>query len=194
MRIAEAWCCLLLPALLVACTRQAPSSAAEQTTSPAADAAPAASQPAMPAQTPPPDANEGVEGYRARASGLLPQLVVGADLGAARRDTEALMALGAALVPAFVSKHPHCRDYLDVALQVRTAWPALDLETIERDYHRDGVLPKIENSTVCYHMKDLIVHPATVLVLLAGAQPDLAKARSEIEEVIGHAGFVAPAE
>ncbi len=158
-----------------------------------ADAAPApvaGEAPAVPQAPVAVDASEGVAGYVARASALLEALRPGADVPALRRDAEALMELGAALVPDFVERHPHCREYLDAALRVRTAWPTLDLEAIERDYHHDGILPKVENSGVCYHMKDLVTHPATVLVLLRSEAPDYAKARAEIEEVVQHAGFV----
>jgi hypothetical protein len=37
-------------------------------------------------------------------------------------------------------------------------------EAIESGYHRDGRLPKNDNP-VCHHAKDLMVHPATVVVL-----------------------------
>lgn len=136
------------------------------------------------------DVSEGVDGYVARATALRDALQPGGDVAVLRRDAEALMELGATLVPAFVERHPHCDGYLAAALQVRNAWPTLDLDTIERDYHHDGILPQIENSGVCYHMKDLVTHPATVLVLLKDVQPDYSKARQEIDEVIEHAGFV----
>ncbi|TDK27375.1 hypothetical protein E2F46_04085 [Luteimonas aestuarii] len=137
------------------------------------------------------DASEGVDGYVARATALRDALSPGADVATLRHDAEALMELGATLVPAFVERHPHCEGYLAAALQVRGTWPSLDLATIERDYHHDGVLPQVADSGVCYHMKDLVTHPATVLVLLKDARPDHAKARHEIDEVIEHAGFVA---
>lgn len=136
------------------------------------------------------DAAEGVDGYVARAGALRDALAPGGDIAAQRRDATALMELGAALVPAFVEQHPHCGDYLAAALEVRSAWPSLDLDAIERDYHHDGRLPKIENSGVCYHMKDLVTHPATVLVVLKEPQPDYAKARAEIDEILEHAAFV----
>lgn len=177
---------LLSAVILVACQADpSPSSAGSAATEPAV-AAPSAPAPA-PVEV---DAAEGVEGYVARATALSSALDPGGDVAALRRDAEALMELGATLVPGFVEQHPHCREYLEAALQVRSAWPSLDLATIEHDYHHDGILPKVENSGVCYHMKDLVTHPATVLVLLKDATPDYAKARHEIEEVVQHAGFV----
>lgn len=170
---------ILAMALLAAC-QQAATPDPDTMAAPTAESAPVAV-----------DASEGVDGYVARATALRDALVPGADVANLRRDAEALMELGATLVPAFVERYPHCETYLAAALQVREAWPSLDLAAIERDYHHDGVLPRIENSGVCYHMKDLVTHPATVLVLLQDAQPDYAQARREIDEVIEHVGFVA---
>lgn len=178
---------MALAAVLLAACQPAPTSpeaSSDTTVAPDTPATPASPAPVAV------DAAEGVDGYVARATALRDALQPGGDVAALRRDAEALMALGASLVPGFVAQHPHCAEYLDAALQVQQAWPALDLATIERDYHHDGILPRIENSGVCYHMKDLVTHPATVLVLLKDAQPDFAKAQLEIDEVIQHAGFV----
>jgi hypothetical protein len=176
---------VLAAALLAGCQPSTPTEARGTADTPAA--ATAVSRPPLAAV----DVAEGVDGYIARATALRDALAPGGDVAALRRDAQALMELGATLVPGFVERHPHCEAYLAAALQVRSAWPALDLAAIERDYHHDGVLPKVENSGVCYHMKDLVTHPATVLVLLKDARPDFRKARREIDEVIEHAGFVA---
>lgn len=174
--------------LLAACSQQpAPTATLEP-----ADA-PTASKPTpapVTAAIAPPNASEGATGYRARATALQAKLVPGADPALLQPEVEALMELGAALVPDFVARHPRCADYLDAALKVRTGWRTMDAETIERDYHHDGVLPKLDDAGVCYHMKDLVVHPATVLVLLSAPQPDFAQAQAEIAEVVEHVGFV----
>ncbi len=175
---------LMAATLMAACQADQPQATA--------DAPAEAAQAAAPATDAPPatQAQDAMTDYLARASALRDALQGGGDIPALRQDATALMDLGAGMVPAFVEEHPHCREYLDVALQVRTAWPTLDLETIEHDYHHDGILPQIENSGVCYHMKDLITHPATVLVVLKDEQPDWDKARAEVEEIIAHAGVV----
>ena len=68
----------------------------------------------------------------------------------------------------------------------------LSLEDIEKDYHADGKLPPMKQA-VCYHAKDLLVHPATVVVI-AKTQPDNKDTRkmlhAEIEEVLEHFGEV----
>lgn len=180
---------------LVACGTEPPPAAeaaiAETTTAEANATAPSAAAPAKPPAAP--QAAEGAEGYAARASALQSRLVQGADLAAVRQEAQALMELGAALVPGFVARHPRCADYLDAALAVRSGWRAMDVETIERDYHHDGALPKLEDAGACYHMKDLVVHPATALVLLSAQPPDIAQAQAEIAEVVQHADFVGKA-
>lgn len=180
---------------LVACGTEPPPAAeaaiAETTTAEANATAPSAAAPAKPPAAP--QAAEGAEGYAARASALQSRLVQGADLAAVRQEAQALMELGAALVPGFVARHPRCVDYLDAALAVRSGWRAMDVETIERDYHHDGALPKLEDAGACYHMKDLVVHPATALVLLSAQPPDIAQAQAEIAEVVQHADFVGKA-
>ena len=66
----------------------------------------------------------------------------------------------------------------------------LTLEEIERDYHADGALP--EAPDFCYHAKDLIVHPATVILLTREPDSELTRGRigAEIQEVRAHVGQV----
>jgi hypothetical protein len=99
--------------------------------------------------------------------------------------------LAAAMTPAYTARKPECKAYLEATLKIREAWPALSPETIERDYHHDAALPASETTTVCYHMKDLIVHPATALRLLSLPEPGRQQAARELEEVVAHAGVVA---
>ncbi|MFP7721741.1 hypothetical protein [Lysobacter sp. A3-1-A15] len=128
--------------------------------------------------------------YGEQARALSDAIAARADVATLTGQAEALMALAAEMVPAYVQRQPHCDAYLDAALQVRDNWKQLDHATIERDYHLDGALPKIQNSGVCYHMKDLVTHPATMLVLLSQPGPDYAQSKREIDEVIAHLGVV----
>lgn len=146
----------------------------------------AASAEQAPVQQPPGPAAEFIEGARS----LLGHLQEGADPAALSESADRLMRLGAGMVPAYVERHPHCADYLQATLAIMELWPQLDLETIEHDYHEDGALPATDNVAVCYHLKDLIVHPATVLALLAQPEVDFAAARREIEETLAHASVV----
>lgn len=101
---------------------------------------------------------------------------------------ENLTRLSTKLLPAFVAKQPVCKDYIQAAIDASETMLNISLEKIESDYHADGKLPPMKQA-VCYHAKDLLVHPATVAVI-AGTLPDNAKTREqlhhEIEEVLEH--------
>ena len=101
---------------------------------------------------------------------------------------ESLTRLSTKLLPAFVVKQPICKDYIQAAIDASETMLNLSLEKIESDYHADGKLPPMKQA-VCYHAKDLLVHPATVAVI-AGTLSDTPKTREqlhhEIEEVLEH--------
>lgn len=87
-----------------------------------------------------------------------------------------------------IKAKPQCADYLNKTLAAADAMLTMDLDTIERDYHKDGALPKAPGE--CYHAKDLLVHPATAVVLARGEtfnKDTLETIEHEIEEVLSHA-------
>jgi hypothetical protein len=186
--------------LATACSRPAPEDAgaavqpgpeasAEAAATAATGAAGATGEAVGPAGPGSPAA-ELLDQYQREAGDLAAAIAAGAETDRLRSQAEGLIERAAEIVPAFVEVHPHCTPYLEAALAVRERWPQLDHDAIERDYHHDGALPKIDNAGFCYHMKDLITHPATVLVLLSQAEPDHAHAKAEIDEVIAHMGVV----
>jgi hypothetical protein len=129
--------------------------------------------------------------YEQRARALAADLGGESPPEALRAASAALVDISATLTPPFTVRQPQCAAYLEAALRVRELWSTLDAPTIERDYHDDGALPKVdEGAAACYHMKDLIVHPATALVLLTQDPTDFGQARKEVEEVIAHLGAV----
>ena len=79
--------------------------------------------------------------------------------------------------------------------EVATVIASLPLAEIDSGYHRDAKLPKFDDP-VCYHAKDLLVHPATVQ---ASARLGLAdqnayqNAELDMIEVIAHFEQVARA-
>ena len=100
----------------------------------------------------------------------------------------ALTELATQLLPEFVAKQPVCKAYIEAALAAANSMLTLSLEAIERDYHADGKLPPMQQA-VCYHAKDLLVHPATVVVIaktLQDTQATRKQLRAEIEEVLAH--------
>lgn len=173
-------------AMIAGCASEAPETQSAPASS--ASTAPVAAPPAAP-----PEAAVGgddLDAYLASASALEARLAPGADLAAVRSEATALMEQGARLVPGYIERFPECQAYLEAAVKVRDLWQGLDAETIERDYHHDGALPDHGDTPVCYHVKDLVVHPATALVLLTQSPPDFVQARAEITEVVQHGGFI----
>ena len=119
------------------------------------------------------------------------QLIQAAQQGVAYNEistgAQALVEASKPILTAYINKHQQCKDYLSKVLDDADLMLSLDSETIERDYHDDGALPDAEFT--CYHAKDLLVHPATVVVLTAN-QPDNKQTRDqiihELEEVAAH--------
>lgn len=137
-----------------------------------------------------PQGRQQLEQYRLTAQRLVEAIRGGAGQDEVKTAGDALIDLAGALIPEFAARHPDCREYLAIAKAGAERWQELDYETIERDYHDDGALPKVGNAQRCYHMKDLVVHPATALVLMSQAEPDRRKAAHEIDEVIAHLSVV----
>lgn len=62
----------------------------------------------------------------------------------------------------------------------------LPLDKIEKYYHTDGKLPLLKEA-ICYHAKDLLVHPAAAVVIsktFADTAPTRDKIKQEILEVL----------
>ncbi len=133
----------------------------------------------------------GIVSYEAHAKTLVADLsgnIVPAD---AESRLDGLIADGVALVPELARSAPHCEAYWKAAARVRREWRAMDFEAIERGYHDDAALPPIVgNATACYHLKDMIVHPAIAQVLLSEQPARIAKAKRELEEVLAHVAAV----
>jgi hypothetical protein len=87
---------------------------------------------------------------------------------------------------------PQCDEYLTKTLALKSSLNDMSHETLEKDYHHDGALPKAPSE--CYHTKDLFVHPATVIILTRD-DPTLSETtkssiNAEISEVLGHTELV----
>ena len=83
-------------------------------------------------------------------------------------------------------KNPACRNILDIILERSQEMTQLDLASIERNYHQGAALPKSDEN--CYEAKELIVHPATVIVLATRHDNPAGKQKivEELEEVLAH--------
>jgi len=85
-----------------------------------------------------------------------------------------------------------CDQYLTRSLELKGQLGAISHASLEKDYHQDGALPKAPPE--CYHMKDMFIHPATVLVLTRD-DPEMNNVtrisiKSEIKEVLAHTEVV----
>lgn len=87
---------------------------------------------------------------------------------------------------------PQCDEYLAKTLVLKNTLQEISHDSLEKDYHHDGALPKAPGE--CYHTKDLFVHPATVIVLTRDDpslnQETKASINAEIAEVLGHTELV----
>lgn len=138
----------------------------------------------------PAEAQAQLDQYAADAEAMVAAVDGGADTDALSAAAQSLMDQAMAILPAYLSVRPECSEYLTAAAGVTEGWADMTPDEIERDYHRDEALPKSDATAACYHFKDLIVHPATALSLLAQPDVDLEKVREEIHEVAVHAQVV----
>ena len=127
--------------------------------------------------------------YRAEAEALVAAIDGGIDAAEVGRLAENLTKTGLAMLPAMIETHAECKAYLEAIIAVGDKLKDMPLAEIEAGYHSDGKLPETP-SAACYHGKDLVVHPATVVALVNGGLTDREQAKAEITEVLGHLGAV----
>ncbi len=130
--------------------------------------------------------------YQAQAQDLLTNIRAQQADGDIASEAAQLVATSTTLIDQFITKYPHCSEYLNAVKAAAEMIPNLALDVIETDYHADGALPKFSDPN-CYHAKDLLVHPATVQAMAnQGINTDELResAAAEIVEVIAHFGQV----
>lgn len=108
------------------------------------------------------------------------------NLKTVKLSAKRLIKLSTPIVERFINKYQECQTYLQAAQGMTTKLDQMTVDKMESDYHRGAGLP--EGSDVCYHAKDLVVHPATVVVLAEEVQDpkDFDKMKEEITEVLAH--------
>ena len=109
-----------------------------------------------------------------------------------QNKAKALLSLSEVVIESAQFRLPQCNEYLTKTLVIKTSLEEISHETLEKDYHHDGALPKAPGE--CYHTKDLFIHPATVYVLVRD-DPSLQDAtkssiNAEITEVLAHTELV----
>ena len=124
--------------------------------------------------------------YKTIAHTIISETRKGADAQKIATLGQQLIKKAQPILHAIRRKNPVCRKVLDVILNKSQKMTQLDLPSIERDYHQGEALP--ESDEDCYEAKELIVHPATVVVIAkrqynaSGRQQIV----DEIEEVLAH--------
>ena len=103
-----------------------------------------------------------------------------------------MLSLSEVVIESAQFRLPQCNEYLTKTLAIKTSLEEISHETLEKDYHHDGALPKAPGE--CYHTKDLFIHPATVYVLVRDdpSLQDTTKSsiNAEITEVLAHTELV----
>ncbi len=142
-------------------------------------------QSSLPPSTPPTEL-EAVAKYEAASLELLNAVSSGQSLSEIGVQAHGLADLSQVIIGDFAVRYPPCGPYLNQALKVVGLLDSLTLAEIERDYHADGALP--DAPAFCYNAKDLVVHPATVLLWVREPDgPDTrARISAEIQEVRTH--------
>ena len=103
-----------------------------------------------------------------------------------------LLTLSEDVISSAQFRLPQCKEYLEQTLVLKNQLQTITHESLEKDFHHDGALPKAPME--CYHTKDLFVHPATVIVLTRD-DPSLSDTTkqsitAEITEVLAHTELV----
>ncbi len=130
--------------------------------------------------------------YEIEANKLLDLLEEGGTSKALSVKAESLLNLSETVIESARFRLPQCDEYLSKTLNLRASLSSISHESLEKNYHQDGALPKAPGE--CYHTKDLFVHPATVMVLTRD-DPDLAdetkgSIKAEVSEVLAHTEIV----
>ena len=129
-----------------------------------------------------------LETYKQQAESLLVDIRANASSQKLAKGSQQLVATSRQLLAEFTTKYPACDTYLSALDEAADLIPTLPLEEIESGYHKDGKLPSFDEP-VCYHAKDLLVHPATVQAMATqGMKFESAYEDAELEivEVIAH--------
>jgi len=108
------------------------------------------------------------------------------------KSSSQLVDLAKEILPAFSKSNTACNVYLGAVMDAADTMQKITLAEIEADYHADGKLPPLTSGD-CYHAKDLLVHPATVVVMaktLNDTEANRKKMAHELEEVIVHLSLV----
>ena len=97
-----------------------------------------------------------------------------------------LLGQADAILKLYSKKNPKCAKMLNVVLAKAEYMTSISLEKIEKDFHDGEALPEVKDG--CHDAKELVVHPATVVIVTKTPYDKAGKEQilDEIEEVVGH--------
>ncbi len=114
------------------------------------------------------------------------------DTAVVNQDANELLTLSKSVIESAIFRLPQCDEYLGKTMALESNLMTISHESLEKDYHHDGALPIAPAE--CYHMKDLFVHPATVMILVRDDNSLSQDTRNiiadEINEVLSHTEVV----
>ena len=130
---------------------------------------------------------ERVKDYQQFADQIVREVKSGADEGKVAEMGMHLITMARPIINNFQTAYPDCSLLLETILERSSEITELNLEMVERGYHEGELLPEAPEH--CHAAKELIVHPATVVVIAKRGylQDGKQKIADEIEEVVEHA-------
>jgi len=133
------------------------------------------------------DLNKNIGLYKAKANELVLNIKGKKSFGQIRTMSNELFKLGGLVISGYQEKDKSCKLYLEKVLEAQSKMLTLKLEEIEGQYHEGTALPEIEKD-LCITAKELVVHPATVVILsrLEDNASNRESMEEELKEVINH--------
>jgi len=132
--------------------------------------------------------NNMVDSYNEQAKGLIVKnRAKKLNKSAVLNDAKGLIEKAGPILMAYSKKYPQCETFLKGIINSAPKMQKLSLPQIEKMYHEGEALPKSDE--ICYDAKELIVHPATVVILAKKKRlnkDQRGQITDEIEEVLGH--------
>ncbi|TMP32363.1 hypothetical protein CWB99_01950 [Pseudoalteromonas rubra] len=130
-----------------------------------------------------------IETYQLLASELLKDIRIQSDAELVRSHADNLIKQGSKVLDAFNLAYPQCQPYFNAVQTIGGSLSGLSLDELEQGYHDGNKLPELPDP-VCYHGKELMLHPARVLVIVKdglGDDESYLEAELEMVEAMAHA-------
>lgn len=124
--------------------------------------------------------------YNKDASEIIKLAKSNADKELVKQKALDLIETATTLLNEYKTENPECNTMLNFMIESRKEMTKLSLEKIEKDFHEGEALPAAPDK--CYEPKELIIHPATVVILTNVKYNEEGRHQivEELEEVIAH--------